>query len=79
MIKGICRSNVDEFRTGNWPELFVEVPKVGDYVANSNGLTMKVTSVTHKVRNKIEAKERMQIELEPYVEIELWKQPPLKP
>ena len=44
MIKGICRSNVDEFRTGNWPELFVEVPKVGDYVANSNGLTMKVTS-----------------------------------
>lgn len=53
MIKGRCRSNKDSFResSAQWPEMFVAVPRIGEFIANENGLMMRVMSITHKVRN----------------------------
>ena len=51
MIRATCVSNRDEFRSsGGWPEIFVDLPRIGDYVENGNGLRMKVFSITHKTR-----------------------------
>lgn len=62
MIKGECKSNLDEVRNFDWPESFVSVPRIGELVASKGGKVLKVVSITHKVRR---------VSGEPYVEIEL--------
>jgi len=47
MIKGYCKSNVDNFRGRKWPERFVAVPRMGDQVKSPSGLVAKVYSITH--------------------------------
>lgn len=47
MIEGRCVTNLDKFRRAEWPELFVTLPRVGDYVQARGGQRLKVYSVTH--------------------------------
>jgi len=74
MIKGKCYTNLDGFRNAKWPEVFVEVPRIGELVEAEGGKRLKVVGITHKVRKVESAIEQMKIEYEPYVEIELWAQ-----
>jgi len=47
MIKGYCRSNIDEFKGGKWPERFVAVPEIGDFIKGPVGMILKVCSIIH--------------------------------
>ena len=62
-IKGICRSNRDEFRGYyQWPQKFVAVPLLKENVKSNDGsIVLEVCGITHCV-NK---------EGEPFIEIEL--------
>ena len=67
VIRGCCRTNIDDFKRYEWPTEFVEVPQLGSWVrgkgSGSVGMpTLKVVNVTHCVDND-----------GPYVEIELHK------
>jgi hypothetical protein len=48
MVKGRCRTNLDNYQFDEWPTTFAEVPKIGDRVLSSNtGNILKVHSITH--------------------------------
>jgi len=47
MIKGYCKSNVDDFKCEKWSKAFVAVPRIGDQIKSSSGLVAKVCSITH--------------------------------
>lgn len=52
MIKGFCRTNLDDYRKYRWPTLFVEVPRIGDRVQSLCGLhNLKVCSITHQIKS----------------------------
>lgn len=61
MIKGRCFTNLDGFGYADWPELFVAVPRVGEWV-ESGYKRLRVVSVTHSIRNN-----------EPFITVELHK------
>ncbi len=76
MIKGYCRTNLDEFKRVDWPEKFVSVPRVGDYVEGKQGgpasrPRLRVAAVTHMMRKRPETQWSEPNEMEPIVEIEL--------
>lgn len=64
MIRGYCRTNLDDFKREKWPEMFVAVPRVGEYVRSEDGKELRVIRVIHQ-----------QAALEPYpkIEVELHK------
>ena len=64
-----CHTNIDEGRNKQWPEDFVTCPRVGDRVAALCGYTLKVASITHRVRRVATAV--MEASLVPYIEVEL--------
>lgn len=49
MIKGRCRTNLDDYRQYSWPTLFVAVPREGERVESNNGISLKVVGVTHSI------------------------------
>ena len=59
MIRGYCRTNLDDFKTATWPEQFVAVPLIGQYVEGKGSgpkcperPRLKVVQVTHMLDNK---------------------------
>lgn len=47
MVEGYCKAP-KEYAEVKWPDKFVEVPRVGDYVRSMDEkLTLKVKAVTH--------------------------------
>jgi hypothetical protein len=49
MIRATCFTNLDDYRRSEWPNKFLEVPRVGDYVADDRGRRLRVISITHKM------------------------------
>lgn len=50
MIRGYCRTNLDDYRREEWPKEFVAVPRIGDYVQSTSSLnSLKVVTITHKM------------------------------
>jgi len=47
LIRGYCRTNIDEYKTEDWPTAFVEVPREGDMVRAESGRVLGVCQVTH--------------------------------
>lgn len=48
MIEGHCFTNLDDYRTTEWPSVFVAVPRVGEMVESVDGKrALKVVRVTH--------------------------------
>lgn len=48
MIKGYCFTNLDEYRTVDWPTMFCTVPRIGERVeATSSRMSLRVVGVTH--------------------------------
>ena len=70
MIKGYCQSNLDDFKTyTEWPERFVAVPRIGDYVQKTGSpFKLKVCSITHRIYNPSNEPYN-----EPYIIVELTK------
>ena len=58
MIEGVCHTNLDDFKLGNWPTVFCALPRVGDYVEEKvqpgRAWRLRVVSVTHKWNGTIE-------------------------
>lgn len=55
MIKAHCYTNIDDFKLAEWPEVFFEVPRVGDYVEGRLGNkrpTLRVVRVTHRIDDR---------------------------
>lgn len=80
MIKGCCRTNLDEYRGEHWPDRFVAIPRMGDRVASESGKCLYVCGITHKTKHVVlryEAEAYGHIDVncedEPYVEVELTK------
>lgn len=81
MIKGYCRTNLDQARNYTWPKVFVDVPRIGDRVkARESGVCshLKVHGVTHYsvfIEDKYgkETADGIPGNWEPRVEIELNK------
>ena len=65
MIKGRCRTNLDEGRNKIWPNVFVAVPRKGEYIqCSGSGYSLKVVDVTHSTLHEEER-------TVPYIIIEL--------
>ena len=48
MIRGSCRTNLDDYHRVSWPEWFVAVPRKGERVRSLDGQhSLKVVGVTH--------------------------------
>ena len=48
MVKGRCKTNLDNFKFHEWPTVFSEVPRIGDRVlSSSTGNVLRVVSITH--------------------------------
>lgn len=50
MVKGYCRTNLDEMKREIWPLGFVAVPRVGDRVRSKSGKELKVVSIVHHAK-----------------------------
>jgi len=44
-----CTTNLDDCKREQWPESFVCIPRVGDFVQAKSGTVLKVITVTHKI------------------------------
>lgn len=84
MIKGYCRTNLDEGKKHSWPEMFVAVPRIGERVqAMTDGTCscLKVVGITHRVRKNytdncygsLIGDNGKRFEYEPIIEVELNK------
>ena len=71
MIKGFCRTNLDDYRKEIWPTSFVAVPREGDWVEAQSGAILKVCKVTHKTNQDKNLRQAALSIGEPYIEIEL--------
>lgn len=70
MIKAICSSSLDKYKTATWPDSFVAVPNIGDNVEGEIGderPVLQVRSVTHCIGKS----EIPYNKPEPYIRIEL--------
>ena len=69
MIKGHCWTNLDRYRTYEWPQVFPAVPRIGERVrATGSRVRLYVVDITYyEVRNDNGG-------YEPRVEIELHEQ-----
>ncbi len=47
MIKGQCRTNLDNYKMEEWPKDFVCVPKVGERVRAESGNSLRVCGITY--------------------------------
>mgnify|MGYP003152441695 CR=1 FL=1 len=47
MIKGKCKTNLDNYKHLKWPEEFVVVPMLGDTVQAETKECLKVVGITH--------------------------------
>ncbi len=47
MVKGSCKTNLDEYKREIWPVNFIEIPRLGDYVRSEAGRELKVVRITH--------------------------------
>lgn len=73
MIRGHCRSNLDEFRSSEgWPIVFASVPNKGDYVEREDGRrSLKVCSITHTMKRMDTGYTPDHHNYEPYIIVEL--------
>ena len=71
MIRGYCRTNLDNYERENWPTEFVAVPRKGEGVRAESGNSLRVCGVTHLMQRKT-----MSVDGEyecPIIEVELNK------
>jgi len=73
MIRGRCRTNLDEYRMECWPERFVAVPREGEWIESRGGKRLKVCKVTHCFCRDEVYFESGACNHYPYIEIELTK------
>lgn len=73
MIKGHCRTNLDDFKREEWTEVFVAVPRIGERVESKNQYSLRVAGVTYKVMAPAgrSIRDVADYGLEPIIEIEL--------
>jgi len=57
MIKGICVTNIDDYKRETWPTEFVAVPQKGECVCAKSGKFLRVARVTHTMGKDIWATE----------------------
>lgn len=55
MIKAVCFTNLDEYQRAEWPEHFVALPRVGDWVearsdCNNRRYRLRIGAITHMER-----------------------------
>lgn len=48
-IRAHCHTNLDDFKRCEWPDEFLAVPRVGDYVEAADGKRLRVCAITHLV------------------------------
>ena len=70
-IIGKVFTNLDNYIKEIWPDLFVEVPKIGSRIKSDSGKILKVVGITHCI--KIDENEIDNPYPCPYVEIEVNK------
>lgn len=67
MIRAVCTTNLDGYKTVQWPEFFLTIPRIGDRVRDIKGTKeLKVVGVTHCAK-KITTNNVMEY----YIEVEL--------
>jgi hypothetical protein len=73
MIKGYCRTNLDGYEHVIWPEEFIVVPRLGDYVEGELGgerRRLQVVRVTHLFVHEFAGSSAHRV---PGIEVELHK------
>jgi len=67
MIRGHCRTNLDEYSREQWPSVFAGVPQRGDAVKSKDGAVLYVCRVTHsEIDESYESKRQV-----PHISVEL--------
>lgn len=51
MINGEVISNEDNLKTLIWPNTFVAVPRIGDFIKSNGGAIGKVVTITHCIND----------------------------
>lgn len=49
MINGYCRTNLDDYKTQEWPRKFACRPKKDDAVRSKSGQILYICGITHSV------------------------------
>ena len=70
MIYGQCRTNLDNYKREDWPEEFVRVPLVGEWVEANSGNSLKVCGITYRMFTRYKGNDKF---ITPGVIIELNK------
>ena len=72
MIEGYCRTNLDDYKKEEWPEIFVAVPRIGEYVKSKTGKILKVCGITYySILEKNVTTYKSELESLPRIEVEL--------
>lgn len=66
MVNAMCKTSLDKYKTEEWPDKFVAVPSVGDWVESKSGKVLSVINITHYMR-------KTEHGLIPAIEVELNK------
>ena len=53
MITASCFTNIEEYELLEWPEVFVNVPKIGTLVKSKNGNFLEVGQLTYDFYGKL--------------------------
>jgi len=46
-VRGICRTNLDDYCHEQWPTKFCRCPQVGESVRARSGRSLRVVAITH--------------------------------
>lgn len=47
MIKAHCTTNLDAYINEIWPNVFIAVPRIGDYIQSKHRSILEVYQITH--------------------------------
>lgn len=51
MIKGTCRTNLDEYQFVIWPRIFARCPNIGEWVSAEGGKSLRICGITHSEKD----------------------------
>jgi len=68
MIHATCFTNLDGYERETWPTMFVEIPRVGEWVESDSGKSLRVVQITHRMGKPLR---RLSTEPRPEIRVEL--------
>lgn len=76
-VRGICHTNLDEYKREQWPTKFCQCPDVGTYIRARSGRELRVIRITHSEASheisEVGSTFSLKVDTFPQIEVELHK------